>query len=149
MSIPYPFVDQLEPAHRNNFPHTTQYDRDVVYVAFTLLRLGHQSDRFVQTSTHPIGPCHMRTHCELLMTCTKRASSNDLVSVTLHRRLLLSGFNHACKPDNRYLYRWEVAEMVYICRRNGWIQPTAYQGIYNAVHRYVHLSNLCGTNLQD
>ncbi|KAA1472011.1 Aldo/keto reductase [Dentipellis sp. KUC8613] len=32
---------------------------------------------------------------------------------------------------------WEVAEMVLICRTNGWIQPTAYQGIYNAIHRSV------------
>ncbi|KAI0046810.1 Aldo/keto reductase [Auriscalpium vulgare] len=32
---------------------------------------------------------------------------------------------------------WEVAEMVYICRANGYIQPTAYQGIYNAIHRSV------------
>jgi len=32
---------------------------------------------------------------------------------------------------------WEVAEMVSICRQNGWIQPTAYQGIYNAIHRGV------------
>ena len=32
---------------------------------------------------------------------------------------------------------WEVAEMVSICRQNGYIQPTAYQGIYNAIHRKV------------
>ncbi|KAH9925634.1 Aldo/keto reductase [Epithele typhae] len=32
---------------------------------------------------------------------------------------------------------WEVAEMVGICRANGYIQPTAYQGIYNAIHRKV------------
>ncbi|EMD32818.1 hypothetical protein CERSUDRAFT_118513 [Gelatoporia subvermispora B] len=32
---------------------------------------------------------------------------------------------------------WEVAEMVQICRANGYIQPTAYQGIYNAIHRKV------------
>ncbi|KAF9451204.1 Aldo/keto reductase [Macrolepiota fuliginosa MF-IS2] len=32
---------------------------------------------------------------------------------------------------------WEVAEIVHICRTNGYIQPTAYQGIYNAVHRSV------------
>ncbi|KAI0371015.1 Aldo/keto reductase [Pilatotrama ljubarskyi] len=32
---------------------------------------------------------------------------------------------------------WEVAEMVSICRANGYIQPTAYQGIYNAIHRKV------------
>lgn len=34
-------------------------------------------------------------------------------------------------------YSWEVAEMVMICRANGWIQPTAYQGVYNAIHRAV------------
>jgi len=32
---------------------------------------------------------------------------------------------------------WEVAEIVMLCRANGWIQPTIYQGIYNAVHRAV------------
>ncbi|CCA69499.1 related to potassium channel beta subunit protein [Serendipita indica DSM 11827] len=33
--------------------------------------------------------------------------------------------------------RWEVAEIVTLCRINGWIQPTVYQGIYNAIHRAV------------
>ncbi|KAJ6580794.1 Aldo/keto reductase [Mycena capillaripes] len=37
---------------------------------------------------------------------------------------------------------WEVAEMVGICKRNGYIQPTAYQGVYNAVHRSVELELL-------
>ncbi|KAF8964664.1 Aldo/keto reductase [Flammula alnicola] len=32
---------------------------------------------------------------------------------------------------------WEVAEIVAICKANGYIQPTAYQGIYNAIHRAV------------
>lgn len=32
---------------------------------------------------------------------------------------------------------WEVAQMVEICDRNGWIKPTAYQGVYNALHRGV------------
>ncbi|KAI0790214.1 Aldo/keto reductase [Irpex lacteus] len=32
---------------------------------------------------------------------------------------------------------WEVAEIVQICKYNGYIQPTAYQGIYNAIHRRV------------
>lgn len=27
--------------------------------------------------------------------------------------------------------------MVTICRANGWIQPTAYQGVYNAIQRAV------------
>ena len=31
--------------------------------------------------------------------------------------------------------RWEVAEIVGICRANGYIQPTVYQGIYNALYR--------------
>ncbi|KAF8585472.1 Aldo/keto reductase [Ramaria rubella] len=30
---------------------------------------------------------------------------------------------------------WEVAEIVTLCRANGWIQPTVYQGLYNAIHR--------------
>ena len=30
---------------------------------------------------------------------------------------------------------WEVAERVGICCANGYLQPTAYQGIYNAIHR--------------
>ncbi|KAG8802028.1 hypothetical protein FRC16_010553 [Serendipita sp. 398] len=32
---------------------------------------------------------------------------------------------------------WEVAEIVTLCRINGWISPTVYQGIYNAIHRAV------------
>ncbi|THU80203.1 Aldo/keto reductase [Dendrothele bispora CBS 962.96] len=30
---------------------------------------------------------------------------------------------------------WEVAEVVGICRANGYIMPTVYQGVYNAIHR--------------
>jgi len=30
---------------------------------------------------------------------------------------------------------WEVAEFVTVARANGWIQPTVYQGIYNALER--------------
>ncbi|SCV68325.1 BQ2448_446 [Microbotryum intermedium] len=32
---------------------------------------------------------------------------------------------------------WEVAHIVELCDKNGWIKPTAYQGIYNALHRNV------------
>jgi len=32
---------------------------------------------------------------------------------------------------------WEVAQIWEICDRNGWIKPTAYQGVYNALHRAV------------
>ena len=32
---------------------------------------------------------------------------------------------------------WEVARVCETCRKNGWIQPTVYQGLYNAFHRRV------------
>jgi aflatoxin B1 aldehyde reductase len=32
---------------------------------------------------------------------------------------------------------WEVAQICEICDRNGWIKPTVYQGLYNALHRGV------------
>ena len=32
---------------------------------------------------------------------------------------------------------WEVAEIVGICRANGYVQPSVYQGIYNAIQRKV------------
>ena len=32
---------------------------------------------------------------------------------------------------------WQVAEVVEICRKNGWMQPTVYQGMYNALTRDV------------
>ncbi|KAJ3331815.1 hypothetical protein HDU93_009500, partial [Gonapodya sp. JEL0774] len=34
-------------------------------------------------------------------------------------------------------YSWEVSEMVTLCRTNGWIQPTVYQGLYNVINRNV------------
>ncbi|KAI0334258.1 Aldo/keto reductase [Cubamyces sp. BRFM 1775] len=32
---------------------------------------------------------------------------------------------------------WEVAEIVGICKANDYIQPSVYQGVYNAIHRKV------------
>lgn len=32
---------------------------------------------------------------------------------------------------------WQVAEVVEICRREGWMQPSVYQGMYNALTRDV------------
>ncbi|KAF3934440.1 hypothetical protein ABW19_dt0200180 [Dactylella cylindrospora] len=34
---------------------------------------------------------------------------------------------------------WEVVQICEICERNGWIKPTVYQGLYNAVARMVEL----------
>ncbi|PQE34055.1 hypothetical protein CJF32_00002911 [Rutstroemia sp. NJR-2017a WRK4] len=32
---------------------------------------------------------------------------------------------------------WEVAQICEICDKHGWIKPTVYQGIYNALHRTI------------
>ncbi|KAJ7330553.1 Aldo/keto reductase [Mycena albidolilacea] len=32
---------------------------------------------------------------------------------------------------------WEVAEIVGICKKHGYVQPVVYQGIYNVIHRLV------------
>ena len=32
---------------------------------------------------------------------------------------------------------WEVAYINEICIKNGWVRPTAYQGVYSAIHRSV------------
>ena len=53
---------------------------------------------------------------------------------------MYSTFAHALYSEELGLSNymsWEVAEIVAICRQHGWIQPTAYQGIYNAIHRSV------------
>ena len=49
----------------------------------------------------------------------------------LHKEGLFDGFG-----ISNYM-SWEVAQMCEICDRNGWIKPTVYQGIYNAIHRAV------------
>lgn len=32
---------------------------------------------------------------------------------------------------------WEVSKMVELCRANAWLEPSVYQGVYNALHRTV------------
>ncbi len=32
---------------------------------------------------------------------------------------------------------WEVAQICELCRKHGWVQPSVYQGLYNALHRAV------------
>lgn len=34
-------------------------------------------------------------------------------------------------------HSWEVAKICEICEHNGWIKPSVYQGLYNALHRAV------------
>lgn len=69
------------------------------------------------------------------MTSTRKDTSRGLGSVTMLRtsifKVLWISFSWLMNC------RWEVAEIVGICKANGYIQPTAYQGIYNAIHRSV------------
>lgn len=51
---------------------------------------------------------------------------NDLYKEGLFERLGISNY-----------MAWEVSSMVEMCRANGWIQPSVYQGVYNALHRTV------------
>lgn len=37
---------------------------------------------------------------------------------------------------------WEVAELVGICERRGFVKPTIYQGMYNAISKFVSTCNL-------
>jgi len=32
---------------------------------------------------------------------------------------------------------WQVSEIVNLCKQNGWVQPTVYQGMYSAITRQV------------
>lgn len=32
---------------------------------------------------------------------------------------------------------WEVAQICEMCKANGWVMPSVYQGVYNALHRSV------------
>jgi aflatoxin B1 aldehyde reductase len=43
------------------------------------------------------------------------------------------------RVDLLYLHyaSWQVAEVAETCRRNGWMEPTVYQGMYNALTRDV------------
>ncbi|KAF2192470.1 Aldo/keto reductase [Zopfia rhizophila CBS 207.26] len=51
---------------------------------------------------------------------------NELYKEGKFRRFGLSNF-----------MSWEVAQICEICERNGWVKPTVYQGVYNALHRTV------------
>jgi aflatoxin B1 aldehyde reductase len=53
---------------------------------------------------------------------------NDLYKEGYFRRFGISNF-----------MAWEVAKMCEICKTNGYVMPSVYQGIYNALHRTVEL----------
>jgi hypothetical protein len=72
------------------------------------------------------------------MTSTGKGSFRGLAFQTIWRAYTLSA-DIIPLGETHYHLSWEVAEIVGICKANGYIQPTAYQGIYNAIHRYYEM----------
>ena len=68
------------------------------------------------------GPDRNTSYEETLRTC------NELYKEGLFNRLGLSNY-----------MSWEVAYISEMCIHNGWIRPTVYQGVYNAIHRTVEV----------
>ena len=68
------------------------------------------------------GPDRNTSFEETFRTC------NDLYNEGLFNRLGLSNY-----------MSWEVAYISEMCIQNGWIRPTVYQGVYNAIHRTVEV----------
>ncbi|EPS99222.1 hypothetical protein FOMPIDRAFT_1030941 [Fomitopsis schrenkii] len=84
-------------------------------------------------------PEDLRKHIELSL---KALNTSQVEMFYLHE-VTLKAVNDLYKEgkfrrfgSSNYM-AWEVAEIVGICKANGYIQPTVYQGIYNAVHRKV------------
>lgn len=73
------------------------------------------------------------------MTFTRKDTSRDLVLAIMLRQYQSTHKSNLLTLTSIFLLEnsWEVAEIVGICRENNYIQPTAYQGIYNAIHRAV------------
>jgi len=51
---------------------------------------------------------------------------------------------HSLSPEGKFkelglsnFAAWEVADVYHTCKRNGWVLPTLYQGMYNATTRMV------------
>ncbi|KAL9053106.1 MAG: hypothetical protein Q9162_004970 [Coniocarpon cinnabarinum] len=51
---------------------------------------------------------------------------NELYQKGLFRRVGISNYQ-----------AWEVAQICEICNKHGWVKPSVYQGVYNALHRSV------------
>ena len=92
-------------------------------------------------------PEHLR---ENLMTSMKELKTDKLDMWYLHGPDRTTDYEITMKAVND-LYKeghfkrlgisnymaWEVAQICEMCKANGWIQPTVYQGVYNALHRTV------------
>lgn len=87
---------------------------------------------------------------ESLMTSLKALNADKIDTWYLHApdrttpyEETLRGVNDLYKEGyfNRFgisnYMAWEVAQIREICERNGWIKPSIYQGVYNAIHRTV------------
>ena len=52
--------------------------------------------------------------------------------------------NAEVKPDASGL---QVSEILTICKLNGWLVPTVYQGVYNVIERTIEPEYACNIHL--
>ncbi|CAK5276207.1 unnamed protein product [Mycena citricolor] len=84
----------------------------------------------VSPETSHIGdhsPASIRKFCQMSLDALK----TDTIEMCFYKEGKFKRFG-----ISNYM-SWEVAELCGICERNGWIKPTVYQGLYNAIHRSV------------
>ncbi|KAI0064486.1 Aldo/keto reductase [Artomyces pyxidatus] len=83
----------------------------------------------VEASTQFLHPHKIRTL--YLHAPDRRVSFEDTLHEidALHKEGKFESFGLSNFPS------WEMVEVIHICKANGWVQPTVYQGPYNAISR--------------
>ncbi|TRM58171.1 NADP-dependent oxidoreductase domain-containing protein [Schizophyllum amplum] len=130
-----------------------ELDTARVYCAGTteeLLSTLDLRDATIDTKVHPICPGGHEPGAlrASFMKCLKALKRDKVRAFYLHAPDRRVPFTETCAEMDK-MYReglfetfglsnfpaWEVAEVVGICRANGWVQPTIYQVMYNAITR--------------
>ncbi|EPQ58165.1 Aldo/keto reductase [Gloeophyllum trabeum ATCC 11539] len=104
----------------------------------------------IDTKVYPVNPGdHSPSALRATFTTSLKALNKSKVRVLyLHAPDRSTPFEDTCREVNKLhqegLFEifglsnyasWEVAEIVGICRANGWVQPKIYQAMYNAITR--------------
>ncbi|THX18513.1 Aldo/keto reductase [Aureobasidium pullulans] len=111
----YPTAGKSIPSSwNNNLRHTPEHLRENLMTSLKELK----TDKIDMWYLH--GP-DRTTPYEVTMKAV-----NDLYKEGHFKRLGISNY-----------MAWEVAQICELCRKNDWIQPSVYQGVYNALHRSV------------
>lgn len=87
------------------------------------------------TSMRPIALRRTRSRSKPSTSCTRRENSSASESATSRRACPLRLDHVSTVLTGLDDDSWEVAEIVAICKHNGYVRPTVYQGLYNAVQR--------------